>query len=205
MLKYTGGPGTCQALIDRVLSRLQGVRRSGKGWSALCPAHDDRHQSLSVSKGSDGRVLLKCHAGCDIKAIVRAIGLELRDLFPPKPERKREQAPTRVFEIRDPDGTLVALHERDDGPRGKSFVWKLPNGQTGLGGLSTKALPLYGSEKLRTWPERCASRALRGREGCASACGRRDPCTRHSLRREHHAREKRSQAASEPPRRALAG
>jgi DNA-binding transcriptional ArsR family regulator len=153
MLKYTGGPGTCQAPIDRVLSRLQGVRRSGKGWSALCPAHDDRHQSLSVSKGRDGRVLLKCHAGCDIKAIVRAIGLELRDLFPPKPERTSERTPTRVFEIRDVDGKLVALHERYDKPDGKSFVWKLPNGQTGLGGLSTKALPLYGSERLRQWPD----------------------------------------------------
>jgi DNA-binding transcriptional ArsR family regulator len=113
---------------------------------------------LSVSEGRDGRVLLKCHAGCDIKAIVQALGLELRDLFPPKPERARtrertsERTPTRVFEIRDVDGKLVALHERYDKPDGKSFVWKLPNGQTGLGGLSTKALPLYGSERLRQWP-----------------------------------------------------
>jgi putative DNA primase/helicase len=153
MLDYNGGVDTCQSPLDVVLSRLKGVRRAGNGWSALCPAHDDKRQSLSVAEGRDGRVLLKCHAGCDAQAIVRAIGLELRDLFPPKSERKREQAPTRVFEIRDVDGKLVALHERYDKPDGKSFVWKLPNGQTGLGGLSTKALPLYGSERLRQWPD----------------------------------------------------
>jgi putative DNA primase/helicase len=140
-----------------VLSRLSGVRRAGNGWSALCPAHDDRKPSLSISENRDGQVLLYCHAGCDRKAIVRALGLEMRDLFPPrtrapKSERTSERTPTRVFEIRDVDGKLVALHERYDKPDGKSFVWKLPNGQTGLGGLSTKALPLYGSEKLRQWP-----------------------------------------------------
>jgi hypothetical protein len=157
MLYYNSRVDTCQSPLDVVLSRLKGVRRSGKQWTALCPAHDDRHQSLSISEGRDGRVLLKCHAGCDAQAIVRAIGLELRDLFPPtkhKPraERTSERKPTRVFEIRDVDGKLVALHERYDKPDGKRFGWKLPNGQTGLGGLSTKALPLYGSEKLRHWP-----------------------------------------------------
>ena len=158
MKQYNGSLGTCQVPLDRVLSRLSGVRRVGNGFSAFCPAHDDTHQSLSVSEGRDGRVLLKCHAGCDIKAIVQAMGLELRDLFPPKPERKPRaertsaRTPTRVFEIRDVDGKLVALHERYDKPGDKSFVWRLPNGQTGLGGLSTKALPLYGSERLRQWP-----------------------------------------------------
>jgi 5S rRNA maturation endonuclease (ribonuclease M5)/DNA-binding transcriptional ArsR family regulator len=87
-MKYSTNLVGCQSPLDVVLSRLEGVRRAGNGFSALCPAHDDTHQSLSVSEGRDGRVLLKCHAGCDIKTIVQALGLELRDLFPPKPERK---------------------------------------------------------------------------------------------------------------------
>jgi len=51
--------------LELLLSKLPGVRKSGSGWSARCPAHDDRHASLSVSSSDDGRVLLHCHAGCD--------------------------------------------------------------------------------------------------------------------------------------------
>jgi hypothetical protein len=67
--------------IDGVLERLERVTRSGDGWSARCPAHDDRHASLSVGVGADGRVLLHCHAGCSIEAIAHAAGVPLRDLF----------------------------------------------------------------------------------------------------------------------------
>src|SRR5690349_21123001 len=73
----------CSAGIERVLSRLQRVQKSGEtGWSACCPAHHDRHPSLSIAIGTDGRLLLKCHAGCTVDSIVAAIGLTLADLFP---------------------------------------------------------------------------------------------------------------------------
>lgn len=67
--------------IDRILERLEHPRRSGKGWAARCPAHDDRRPSLTVTEGDDGRVLLRCFAGCSVEAIVAAVGLELADLF----------------------------------------------------------------------------------------------------------------------------
>jgi hypothetical protein len=67
--------------IDDVISRLQQVKRSGTGYMARCPAHEDKDPSLSVDSGTDGRVLINCHAGCSPDAIVRALGLELRDLF----------------------------------------------------------------------------------------------------------------------------
>lgn len=47
---------------------------------ARCAAHEDRKASLSVTRGTD-RVLLKCHAGCDIDDIVSAVGLSRADLF----------------------------------------------------------------------------------------------------------------------------
>jgi putative DNA primase/helicase len=65
----------------KILDRLSGVKETSSGWSARCPAHEDRQASLSISEGQDGRVLLKCHAGCDHKKIVSALGLEERDLF----------------------------------------------------------------------------------------------------------------------------
>jgi len=72
--------------LDSVLSRLKNVRRVRGGWTACCPAHEDRRPSLSVSVGADGRVLLHCHAGCDVRDVASALGLEMRDLFP-EPER----------------------------------------------------------------------------------------------------------------------
>jgi hypothetical protein len=46
-----------------------------------------------VRVGDDGRVLLHCHAGCEPGAIVRALGLEMRDLFVPddRPARTERQ------------------------------------------------------------------------------------------------------------------
>jgi hypothetical protein len=63
------------------LSRLERVRRSGSGWVARCPAHEDRSPSLSVREGGEGRVLVYCHAGCPTEDVVAAIGLTMRDLF----------------------------------------------------------------------------------------------------------------------------
>ena len=65
----------------KLLSKLGSVKKTKSGWSARCPAHEDRQASLSIAEGRDGRVLLNCHAGCDHKKIVAALGLEERDLF----------------------------------------------------------------------------------------------------------------------------
>lgn len=50
-------------LVDRILERLKGVRQRRGYHMALCPAHDDREPSLSVSEADDRRALLHCHAG----------------------------------------------------------------------------------------------------------------------------------------------
>ncbi|MBK7803728.1 MAG: hypothetical protein IPJ55_13885 [Chloracidobacterium sp.] len=57
------------------------MKRTRKGFSALCPAHDDRTPSLSISEGSGGKILLKCFTGCSTDSILSAIGLEMKDLF----------------------------------------------------------------------------------------------------------------------------
>ncbi len=73
--------------LDSILEHLEGVRRSGSGWTARCPAHDDRHASLSVAEGEDGRVLLNCHAGCRAEQVVAAVEMTMGDLFPASDER----------------------------------------------------------------------------------------------------------------------
>lgn len=57
-------------------------KRTSGGWSCLCPAHRDTNPSLTVSVGDDGRALLKCHAGCATEKVVKALGLQMRDLMP---------------------------------------------------------------------------------------------------------------------------
>jgi hypothetical protein len=67
--------------IDEFLDRLEGVRRSGEDHVALCPAHKDNSPSLSIKATSDGKILVKCFAGCETHSIVQAMGLEKKDLF----------------------------------------------------------------------------------------------------------------------------
>ncbi|MGY6517381.1 MAG: CHC2 zinc finger domain-containing protein [Lysobacteraceae bacterium] len=83
--------------VALLLDRLDNVRRAGRGWTARCPAHQDRTASLSVSEGDGGKVLLHCFAGCPAHDVVAAVGLELSDLFPVRlapatPEQRREAA-----------------------------------------------------------------------------------------------------------------
>ena len=54
--------------------------RTGRGWMARCPAHDDRSPSLSIADGAEGRILLTCFAGCAWAAIRDA--LQARSLWP---------------------------------------------------------------------------------------------------------------------------
>jgi hypothetical protein len=61
--------------LEEVLSRLKKVRGRGQKYTACCPAHDDRHPSLSVAVGDKFPVLLYCHAGCTFEQIRRALGM----------------------------------------------------------------------------------------------------------------------------------
>ena len=69
--------------VGNVLRRLEGVSQSSPNqWYAQCPAHDDQRPSLSVGRAKDGKVLLYCHAGCSIERILKALNMEMSDLFP---------------------------------------------------------------------------------------------------------------------------
>lgn len=66
--------------IYDILSRLDKVKKNRNGYSACCPAHDDNNPSLSICE-RDGKILMYCHAGCDITEICDALEISLRDLF----------------------------------------------------------------------------------------------------------------------------
>ena len=52
-------------MTAETIAKALGGHRAGATWMARCPVHDDRSPSLSISAGKDGKVLVRCHAGCD--------------------------------------------------------------------------------------------------------------------------------------------
>lgn len=79
--------------LDLLLSRLNRVRRTGEGrWTACCPAHEDRSPSLAI-RDNAGVILLHCFGGCPVDSIAAAVGLDLTDLFPPRPSSDENRAP----------------------------------------------------------------------------------------------------------------
>lgn len=75
--------GVIETPSQVLLSRLTGVRRTRSDrWVGLCPAHDDRSPSLSITETQDGTVLIHCWAGCGAEDIVKSVGLSLGALFP---------------------------------------------------------------------------------------------------------------------------
>jgi hypothetical protein len=70
--------------IENLLSRLQGVKpgHGGGSYNAKCPAHQDRSPSLNIRLKDDGRILVKCYAGCSAIDVIEAVGLRMADLFP---------------------------------------------------------------------------------------------------------------------------
>lgn len=68
--------------LECLLAKLPDAKQTSKGYSARCPAHEDRRASLSIAEGDDGRALVHCHAGCKAEAICAAVGLTVLDLMP---------------------------------------------------------------------------------------------------------------------------
>lgn len=103
-----------------VISKLRGVRDSRGGWSAKCPAHDDRQNSLSIGVGDGGKVLLHCHAGCPYERIAPLIGLTAN--------HNKARRVVKVYDYRQRDGVMLYQVERRD-PKG--FAVKRPDGSSG--------------------------------------------------------------------------
>lgn len=139
--------------LSEVLGRLEGVRRSGEGYAAFCPAHDDtKRPSLTVSETEDKRILAFCHKGCTFREILDALDLTVSFPFP-KPSREGNK---RHYRVRDRAGRILAVHHREDtsGEAGskKRVWWSTPDGKGGLGGLKSDALPLWGAEAVGSVP-----------------------------------------------------
>lgn len=97
--------------LEDVLQRFDNVITNNEGqFTALCPAHDDNVNSLSISQNNDDNILLFCHAWCETKDIMSKLGLKMSDLFNPKQQPSVEER-TVVAEYHYCDSNGVVLHK----------------------------------------------------------------------------------------------
>jgi DNA primase len=90
--------------LDDVAARLQGVRRNGDGFMALCPAHGDTNPSLQVWTDKEGDVAFCCSGGCEyakVREALEALGLDVG-------RPKHEDYPS-TYKVRDTGETLPII------------------------------------------------------------------------------------------------
>src|SRR6266508_1333021 len=136
---------TVAQILHLILTKTR-AKKQGAGWQGHCPAHKDKSPSLSIDQGSDTRILLKCHTGCNIDSICSALGVTQADLFPPKQKQTKQTAQSqsnpkynleKVYDYKDESGVLLfqAVRKRladqakfPDAPR-KDFKQRTPDGK----------------------------------------------------------------------------
>ncbi len=120
-----------------IANSLLKPKQNGSDWMACCPAHDDHNPSLSISDGEDGKVLVKCFAGCTQSKVIDALKakqlwpeqsknkLNEKHSTPPKTQKKRI---VETYDYCDPSGNVVYQAVRLEP---KSFFQCRPDGNGG--------------------------------------------------------------------------
>ena len=113
-----------------VIAKALGGHKAGAGWMARCPAHHDRTPSLSIREADDGKVLIRCHAGCDQEQVIaslrsRRLWMEIgsrrfmrlasrsvpKKTGPDRDDTKRTEAALAIWQATmSADGTLVETY-----------------------------------------------------------------------------------------------
>jgi hypothetical protein len=145
--------------LEQLGRRVRGPRHS---FAAQCPnpshgaGHGDRHPSLHVSEGKDGRVLAHCQAGCGLSDVLAPLGLEARDLFPRRASFRAARRTTRHsgHEI------IIAGNCRDDVVHPPKSVDGTPEPQRLLP-IDRAVLGIIKDHAF-FWPRSCPSQELIG-------------------------------------------
>lgn len=139
--------------LQTILSRLKGVKKVGPNtYRAYSPLRDEKEPSLYITEKPDGTILMCDHGGGDTKAILAAIGLTMRTLFPdggsegsgpkgPAPSRKV----AAIYKYLDKNGELVAEKVRYTN---KSFFWRSKKPDGSYDYHKPENVPLYNGMVL---------------------------------------------------------
>jgi hypothetical protein len=150
--------GTCERVVgmtnqtayERLLDRLDGVRRNDSKASARCPvpAHDDKRASLSVAVAEQfAGVVAKCQVGCTFEDIMTAVKLTVGDGFDNPRDAQRGYTVTDEYPYHDETGKVLYVKERRWPKEFRQYV-PLPGGgkQWNLNGVRRV---LFGLPELR--------------------------------------------------------
>jgi hypothetical protein len=104
-------------LSAETIARTLGGRKYAGGWIARCPAHDDHNPSLSISE-KNGKVLVKCHTGCEQERVIAA--LKARSLWHGSGERRALPKPAISRPVKGSAASIIwpRLWARAKDPRG---------------------------------------------------------------------------------------
>lgn len=118
---------------QRVLDRLDAVRRTSAGWQARCPCrNDDANPSLSVAEGDNGKVMMFCHRGagaCSFEEICKSIDISPVELMGDKKDDKPKGITfVKAYDYLDADGNLLFQKVRyiDEETGKKTFRQRKP-------------------------------------------------------------------------------
>ena len=108
--------------LTEILAQLKGVKRVGENYLAICPAHNDRVPSLSITE-KEGKLLMKCFAGCSFEDIMAKLKVD-------RPQTER--VITNTYDYCDESNGLlyqVVRYEpksfRQRRPDGNGWIWDL--------------------------------------------------------------------------------
>jgi 5S rRNA maturation endonuclease (ribonuclease M5) len=113
-------------LLETKVSHMP--KKSGGNYLSCCPAHEDSTPSLSISEGSDGRVLVNCFSGCAPEEVCASLGIKIADLFPANLTSEEVGSKTRIaYPYQDEQGAVlfskIRIEPGLDG-KTKSFYWE---------------------------------------------------------------------------------
>jgi hypothetical protein len=137
--------------LEDVLDAVDHVE-AGDGYKALCPAHDDNVHSLSIHESDSGKLVMKCHAGCDFSDIVKALksaedsGDEARSKTKHEDDSSSKSSKPPKYVYRDEKGNVLFRVIR--GP-GKKFVQQHKVDGEWVSGRNGIAPVLYALDKIQ--------------------------------------------------------
>ena len=124
----------------------------------ICPAHDDKEASLTISQGAKG-IAIHCHAGCETEKVLEAVGLSMKDLFEDKPnptgwrsyvESREKKRIEGVYHYVDLNGDYAFTRLRLSG---KKFIYGIMEDDRfsyGLKGKNRKSIPAVYCSSLKS-------------------------------------------------------
>lgn len=132
----------------QTIANALGGHRAGSSWIARCPAHNDRTPSLSITDASNGKVLVRCHAGCDQLEVIAA--LRERGLW--KAHDRNSSRFSRKFKKENP---LGAVNDAEKRCEAAMVIWgrtKSSLGTTVESYLLTRGITIHVPTSIRFHP-----------------------------------------------------